>query len=336
MSISTFGKKRIPAIVLFLCLMAVAGLVSGFAWLKSNTRRVQVVLPDRVMDVATRKETVGELLAELGITVGTADAVNFAMSEPLKDGMTVSVTRARPVFIRVDGKTRAFLSSAATVREALDQAGISLGPDDYSKPLPDEPVPADRYIAVVRVTFREEVVKEDIPFSTKYVKDPQLEAGLSVVRTKGQSGVAEVKYIVRYEDGVEVSRKEIFRTISKEPVPQVVACGTRTEVSRGGTVIRFVRAIEVVATAYCPCEICCGKNANGYTYTGVPAKRGVIAVDPRVIPLGSRVYVDGYGFAVAGDIGSAIKGNRIDVCFDTHQEALRWGVKKVKVYILSD
>lgn len=314
--------------------MAVTGLVSGFALLKSNTRRVQVVLPDRVMDVTTRKDTVGELLTELGIVAGTADAVNFPMNEPLKDGMTVSVTRGRPVFVRADGKTRAFLSSAATVAEALAQAGISLGPDDYSNPRPDEPVPADRCIRVVRVTFREEVVTENIPFTTEYVKDPQLEAGLTAVRRKGQSGVADVRYMVRYEDGVEVSRNEISRTTSKEPVSKLVALGTRTEVSREGTVIRFVRAIEVVATAYCPCEICCGKNANGYTYTGVPAKRGVIAVDPQVIPLGSRVYVDGYGFAVAADIGSAIKGNRIDVCYDTHQEAMRWGVKKVKVYIL--
>lgn len=336
MSISRSGKRRIPVITLFLCLMSAASLVSSFAWLKSNTRTVQVTLPDRTMDITTRKETVGELLAELGITIGTADAVNFAMNEPLKEGMTVSVTRGRPVFIRADGKTRAFLSSALTVKEALAEAGVSLGPDDYTNPRPDEPVPADRYIAVVRVTFREEVVKEDIPFTTEYVKDPDLEAGLSTVRRKGQNGVADVTYMVRYEDDMEVSRKEISRTTSKEPVSQLVARGTSTEVSREGTVIRFVRAMEVVATAYCPCELCCGKNADGYTYTGLPAKRGVIAVDPRAIPLGSRVYVDGYGFAVAADTGSAIKGSRIDVCFDSHQEALRWGIKKVKVYILPD
>ncbi|MBE3520136.1 MAG: G5 domain-containing protein [Firmicutes bacterium] len=292
------------------------------------------MLPDRVMDVTTAKETVGQLLTELGIIVGTADAVNFPMDERLKDGMTVSVSRGRPVFVRADGRTRAFLSSAATVAEVLAQAGISLGPDDYSDPGPDEPVPDDRYIRVVRVTFREEVVTENIPFTTEYVKDPQLEAGLKAVRRNGQSGVANVRYMVKYEDGIEVSRKEISRATVKKPVSKLVALGTKTEVSREGTVIRFVRAIEVLATGYCPCEICCGKNADGYTYTGVPAKRGVIAVDPRVIPLGSRVYVDGYGFAVAADVGSAIKGNRIDVCFDTHQEALRWGVKKVKVYIL--
>ena len=73
----------------------------------------------------------------------------------------------------------------------------------------------------------------------------------------------------------------------------------------------------------------------GKTATGIPAAKGVIAADPRVIPLGTRVYVDGYGEAIAADVGSAIKGNRIDVCFDTHEEAWSWGVKQTKVYILS-
>jgi 3D (Asp-Asp-Asp) domain-containing protein len=64
------------------------------------------------------------------------------------------------------------------------------------------------------------------------------------------------------------------------------------------------------------------------------AKQGVIAVDPRIIPLGTRVYVDGYGYALAADTGGAIKGNKIDVCFETHDEALRWGMRNTKVYVL--
>ena len=334
MSISKLGKRPIPLWGLLLGLAMLCGLVPVFIALRSDASEVQVVLPDRIIRVVTKEHTVGGLLSELRITVDTADSINFGPDEPLKDGMTISIARARPVFIRADGKTRALLSSAATVAEALAQAGISLGPDDYTNPTPDEPLPVDRYISVVRVTFRTQVVREEIPFTTEYVKDPNLEAGLSATQRKGQTGVAEVTRMVRYEDGVEVSAKEMSRAVIKEPVARLVALGTRTEVSREGTTIRFVRAIQAIATAYCPCKLCCGENADGYTYTGVPARRGVIAVDPRVIPLGTRVYVDGYGFAVAADIGSAIKGNRIDVCYDTHQEALKWGVRTVKVYIL--
>lgn len=88
----------------------------------------------------------------------------------------------------------------------------------------------------------------------------------------------------------------------------------------------------VESTAYCKCARCCGKS-NGITATGLQARRGVIAVDPRVIKLGTRIYVEGYGTAVAADTGGAIKGNRIDVCFNTHKEAINWGRKKVKIMI---
>ena len=62
---------------------------------------------------------------------------------------------------------------------------------------------------------------------------------------------------------------------------------------------------------------------------------GVVAVDPRVIPLGTLLYVEGYGFAIASDIGSAIKGNKIDLCYTTRKEALRFGRKKVRVHIFA-
>ena len=91
-------------------------------------------------------------------------------------------------------------------------------------------------------------------------------------------------------------------------------------------------------TGYCPCKICCGKWANGLTYTGDKAGRGCVAIDPDagILKLGQRVYVEGYGYGVCNDIGGAIKGWEADVCFDTHQEALDWGVRLVKVYVIKE
>jgi 3D (Asp-Asp-Asp) domain-containing protein len=101
--------------------------------------------------------------------------------------------------------------------------------------------------------------------------------------------------------------------------------------SRGGFVRRWqVRTME--ATAYCP-KGCCG-SATGRTATGRRAEYGIAAVDPRVIPLGTALYVDRYGFAIAADVGRAIKGNRIDLCFPTHREAHRFGRRWVRVLIL--
>lgn len=332
------SKRRVRKTAAICCAMFGLVLAALGIWAPTgHSISVRVLLFDRCIEIRTQRSTVGQLLTELGLVVGDTDTVEVSPDEPLVDGMTVSVVRGRPVFIKVDGTTRAVLSPARAVEEVLRQAGISLGPEDFTRPASGEPVPEDRCISVVRVSYREEKETREIDCGPPdYVSDPRLDAGITVTRIAGQNGLEEVTYKVRYEDDVAVSREVLARRVVKAPVRGLVAKGTNTEVSREGRTIRFVRAIEVVATAYCPCEVCCGPGADGYTYTGVPAKKGVIAVDPRVIPLGTRVYVDGYGFAVAADIGSAIKGNRIDVCFDAHQEAWRWGVKRTKVYLLAE
>ena len=97
---------------------------------------------------------------------------------------------------------------------------------------------------------------------------------------------------------------------------------------------RHREVLTMTATAYEPGPTSCGKWADGYTAIGLKAEPGIVAVDPKVIPLGTRLYVEGYGPALAGDVGGAIKGNRIDLLFETVEEALRYGRRKVKVYIL--
>jgi len=106
-------------------------------------------------------------------------------------------------------------------------------------------------------------------------------------------------------------------------------------VSRGTTApSRTGKVITMVSTAYDGCYEC-NKPYYGYpSYIGLPLKHGIVAVDPKVIPMGTRLYVEGYGDAIAADQGNAIKGNRIDLFFDTHQQALNYGMKTVKVTIL--
>ena len=112
----------------------------------------------------------------------------------------------------------------------------------------------------------------------------------------------------------------------------------------------YKKVVEASATAYCLCKKCCGKSPDhpyyGYTHSGIKIEKGsgikVIAVDPKIIPLNSKVYVEGlygawdYGHAIAADTGSAIKELKIDLYMDTHEEALQWGRKKVKVYLLGE
>ncbi len=104
-----------------------------------------------------------------------------------------------------------------------------------------------------------------------------------------------------------------------------------TLASRAGSIHRL-RLMTMVATAYCP-NRCCG-SSSGRTATGRKAEYGIVAVDPRVIPLGTTLYVDSYGFAIAADTGRKIKGARIDLCFPTHREASRFGRRTVKILLL--
>ncbi len=176
-----------------------------------------------------------------------------------------------------------------------------------------------------------------LEFDTKYRDDPWLERGKKKVVEPGQPGVEEITYSVKILDGQFVSASVVGRQVLVPPKAEVVAVGIAHpagSLSRDGATFRYTRALDVTATAYCPCEKCNGKWADGVTATGLKVTRGIIAVDPRVIRLGSRVYVEGYGYAVAGDVGSAIKGLRIDVAYDTHEEALAWGRKRVRIYIL--
>jgi 3D (Asp-Asp-Asp) domain-containing protein len=109
-------------------------------------------------------------------------------------------------------------------------------------------------------------------------------------------------------------------------------------VSRGGstTTPRYSSYIDMVATAYCPCNICNYPYGGQPSAIGLPLGPGIVAVDPTVIPLGTKLYVEGYGNAIAADTGGAIKGKRIDLCMSDHQTALNYGIQNVRVYILAD
>jgi 3D (Asp-Asp-Asp) domain-containing protein len=120
-------------------------------------------------------------------------------------------------------------------------------------------------------------------------------------------------------------KKELF-LIEVLPVPRVLAT------PNGLYLCRVSKTME--ATAYYPGPECTGNSCDGLTSTGKKAGYGIVAVDPEVIPLGTKLYIQGYGFAEAADVGGAIKGMRIDLCFNTYREAILFGRKKVKVFIL--
>jgi len=149
-----------------------------------------------------------------------------------------------------------------------------------------------------------------------------------VVRTSpGKPGYDKKTYRVAFKDGKPAS-KELVKEERVEPVPETILIGTAGFVASRGSFFRR-RVLTMLATSYD--AMVCG---TGRTATGRRATYGVVAVDPRVIPLGSLLYVEGYGMALACDTGGAIKGNRIDLCYDTLRAANRFQTHYLKVHIL--
>jgi 3D (Asp-Asp-Asp) domain-containing protein len=149
-----------------------------------------------------------------------------------------------------------------------------------------------------------------------------------VVRAKWEDGTP-AHTIKRFAVVNRYDLTKEFPALTLRPTPVKSA-----KVSRGQTTTRGQYVLTMVATGYDGCYECNKPYYGKPAFTGMPLQRGVVAVDPRVIPMGTRLYVEGYGEAIAADQGNAIKGNRIDLFFDSHQQARQWGMKTVKVTVL--
>lgn len=277
----------------------------------------------------TPAKTVGEALVDLsgryGLQIKDVDEVNIARTEAVTDHMEIEVRRSIPIIVRADGKDINTHMAPRTVADALVKLGIVLGEKDkVSQPL-DHMLVADDRIQVVRVEERVETVKSEIPFQS-VIQSADYPVGLpDRVISRGSNGLQEQTVKLTLEDGKEVDREILDQKVLIPPTNQIISRGAQTSISRGGKTINFKRAYIMKATAYCI--------PGGITRTGASVRWGVVAVDPRVIPLGSKLYVEGYGEARALDTGGAIKGNRIDLYMNSTEAALSYGVRNVVVYV---
>jgi 3D (Asp-Asp-Asp) domain-containing protein len=239
--------------------------------------------------------------------------------------------KASPIEVTVaaDGGKWLYTTSQKTVGSMLKEAGVTLGAEDMVSPKLGAKLAQGMRIRVTRVTSQVLAQKEPIKFRT-IVKFNPLGNSERQVLIKGVPGNKEVTYKAVYKDGVKVSCKIVGAKVLSKPVHEVVAISKATFLaSRAGS---YMRSMHMIATAYEPYN--CGGSGSGRTASGLHAGKGVVAVDPRVIPLGTRLYVEGYGFCIAGDTGGDIKGARIDLGYDTYREAIQFGRRAVTVYVL--
>ncbi|GIN64495.1 hypothetical protein J27TS8_44880 [Robertmurraya siralis] len=300
-------------------------------------KQVQMVKENEKKQVWTTANTVEEFLKEQNVSLNEHDKIQPKIDTEIKNDLQIKIDRAFSVTLNDGGKEKQVWSTSTTVADFLSQQEIKLNELDRVEPNMDETVKEDAIINVIRVEKVTDVVEEPVRFAVVTKQDSKLAKGTEKTVTSGQEGLLKKEYEVVLENGKEVSRKLLNESTLKEKRDQVVAVGTKAvaqTVSRG-TNNNVSREFTVSSTAYTAnCNGCSGITATGYNLKANPGAK-IIAVDPRVIPLGTKVYVEGYGYAIAADTGSAIKGNKIDVFFSSQSAAYRWGRKNVKIKILN-
>lgn len=304
---------------------------------------VEVVVNDDAQTTTymTTADTVGEFLQEEAITLQSHDVLSVDEAAAIEDKLTLDINRAVKVTV-TDGtnESEEVYTTEETVKDLLDEAAIELSELDRVEPSVDEAIKEDMKISVIRVEEVTDVVEEAVAFSTVRRNDSSITKGKEEVVEAGSNGLIEKRYTVVMENGKEVSRELESEEVKKEASQRIVAVGTKViqqAPSRGTSSSKAVsgKTITMEATAYnWNCATCDGRGltATGYNLKANPD--GVIAVDPSVIPLGTRVYVEGYGYAVARDTGGAIKGNKIDLHMRSVSAARQFGRRTVKLTIV--
>lgn len=312
-------------------LLPLVGVAGTWALPVSRTARISV--DGRTFAYTSFRPTVGDVVAANKITLRDGDRVTPSLNTLIWPGIQISVLRAVPVILTVRGHVRTERVAARTVGEALEALEIPVGSLDRIYPDPSTAIVPQMRITVERRGWRTWVERRPIPTSTVFVRDAEVFRGNELVRAPGHEGVEERTMRVLYADGRPSSVTAVAWTQVQRPAPRIVAVGTRPMIAeRGKFAGREFMIME--ATAYYPGPKNYGGGVGTRTKNGMLAQRGVVAVDPRVIPLGSHLYIDGYGYAIAADIGGMIKGQRIDLCYNTYEEAIQFGRRPVKVYLL--
>jgi uncharacterized protein YabE (DUF348 family) len=287
--------------------------------------------------IYTNAPTIGEALADAEMTLYLGDRVEPALGAPVSSGQRVFISRSKSVMVNADGHRLRTRTRGETVGDALVDLGVFAVGSDRVTPSLESRLVDHMEIAVTRVRESILVEREVIPYDFIMVPDDGLEIDHQRLARQGQDGEFRTRYRLVEEDGVEVVREMTDAWVAAEPVTRVTAYG-RQLISRPletpDGAVSYWRKIRMYATSYSPARSGTPKSAPWYgrTRLGLNLRKGIVAVDTSVIPLRSRVYVPGYGIAIAGDTGGGVRGKWIDLGFEDHdyESWHRW----VDVYVL--
>ena len=309
---------------------------SGYVIYDGDDRRV-------VLSDATEPS---EVLSEAGIELSRADII-----EMNDEGMRpeITVLRNQLIYINNGGQQMVSNTYGQTVGELLESINLSLNEGDTIDVALDTMTYDGMKLNIDRWTTGTEYIYEEVPFETEYVQTNKMLKGEEKVATEGVNGELKHTATITYFNGQEVSREIIATEQTAEPVNQVIKQGT-FEAEQGkltigdgiivtpdGEIYTYNRTMSVKATAYTHTDAGCDK----ITATGTTVHWGTVAVDPKLIPYGTKMFIvsnDGkfvYGLSAAEDCGGSIKGNRIDLYMPTTSQCFSFGVRNCTIYFLS-
>jgi resuscitation-promoting factor RpfB len=298
-------------------------------------RALQVTIDDdgAAQTITTTGATVGEALYEAGLTLYLADTVQPDIDTPLTANMRVVIRRARPVSIIADGERVETRAQGATVSDALANAGVALVGSDYTIPAESVSLIPGMTIRVVRVEETILTEQAELPYETIYQADAALELDQQQTLQVGQAGAQETVIRVRLENGIEVARTVEATTVTREPQDHIISYGTNVVIRTLNTpqgAREYWRVIRMYATSYHPAAL----GGDDVTATGRRLVTGIVASNPRVLPYGTEIFVEGYGVGLIADTGGP---RRIPLWVDlgySDDEYRSWS-RYVDVYVLT-
>ncbi len=288
-------------------------------------------------------------LNEAGVEL---DADDIYTTQAVDGVSEITVQRAMSVTIDNCGQTLEASSYGESLEALLTRLGVRTG-GNYQLSVPmDTAVTDGLQVTVSHVVEASETYTVELPYSTSYCYDPTLAKGQERLLVEGVSGQLLCTADAVYVNAVEERRTVLEQTVVQPAVDELVAIGTGEDVGgkaqlmigdgfivlETGEVLTYTDSAQYQATAYTKTDEGC----NDITATGTTVHKGVVAVDPTVIPYGTRMFIvanDGsyiYGVSTAEDCGGAIKGNRLDLYFDTTAECIQFGRRNCTVYFLGD
>lgn len=316
-------KCKLTAVVVLCFAMAT---LTGFVTANKN---VTIVADGNEMVVNTVYDNPKNILKQAGIKLNNGDDYTVS-TDKITDNSVITINRAMPVNVEIDGDIKTVRTTKKTVGELissmnLDEDKYFVGGDKNTQ------LHTDAKVKVLNVSSK--LVLRDEVQNYQVIKEPDsaLARGNEEVIQVGRNGLNRLLVREKYHKGVKVGEEVVQTSQLVRPVDQVIREGTAEPKIQSTIGLRsYSQMLYMEASAYLPYD---GGGA-GYTALGIPARYGVVAVDPDIIPLGTRVYIPGYGEAIAADTGGAINGYMIDLCMEDYTQAIAFGRRGVEVYIL--